>query len=171
MVLMAINAPCALMSIVRASSRKGLRCRVLPNMNSGILTRAFSILLMDLDGLKQINDKYGHVTGSRAICRVAEVLRQHCRSVDTAARYGGDEFALVLSETDEGAVRRVAARIKKHLASDPETPQLNLSAGTATYPQNGPSAQHLLETADRELYSGKAKSRGSRTVRQLRLEL
>src|SRR6266699_3282967 len=56
--------------------------------------RPFSVLLLDLDGLKKINDSYGHLVGSRAICRLADILRIHCRAVDTAARYGGDEFAL-----------------------------------------------------------------------------
>src|SRR5207249_1236467 len=58
--------------------------------------RPFAVLLLDLDGLKAINDSYGHLVGSRAICRVADILRIHCRAIDTAARYGGDEFALVL---------------------------------------------------------------------------
>jgi diguanylate cyclase (GGDEF)-like protein len=138
---------------------------------SGRTNRPFSIVLMDLDGLKEINDKHGHLIGSRAICRVAGVLRQHCRSVDTAARYGGDEFALILPETDGEAARQVAARIQQHLASEVETPQLGLSAGTATYPQNGTSVQHLLEAADRQLYSVKAVSRGSKSWRQLPLGL
>jgi len=56
--------------------------------------RPFSVLLLDLDDLKKINDNYGHLVGSRAICRLADVLRIHCRAIDTAARYGGDEFAL-----------------------------------------------------------------------------
>ncbi len=67
---------------------------------SGRTNRPFSVLLMDLDGLKKINDRHGHVIGSRALCRVATILRLNSRSIDTAARYGGDEFALVLPETN-----------------------------------------------------------------------
>jgi diguanylate cyclase (GGDEF)-like protein len=123
---------------------------------SGRTNRPFSILLMDLDKLKEINDRLGHQTGTRAICRVAEVLRQHCRAVDTAARYGGDEFALLLPETNDMAARRVASRIERHLESSTEEPKLSVSIGVATHPPSGSSAQHLLECADRELYTQKA---------------
>jgi diguanylate cyclase (GGDEF)-like protein len=123
---------------------------------SGRTNRSFSVLLMDLDKLKEINDRYGHQTGTRAISRVAEVLRQHCRTVDTAARYGGDEFSLLLPETSEAAARRVASRIKQHLESATEEPKLTVSIGVATHPQSGTSVQHLLESADQELYAQKA---------------
>lgn len=126
---------------------------------SGRTNRQFSVLLMDLDKLKEINDRYGHQTGTRAICRVAEVLRQHCRAVDTAARYGGDEFSLLLPETGETAARRVASRIKRHLENSTEEPKLTVSVGVATHPPSGASVQHLLESADQELYAQKA-SRG-----------
>jgi diguanylate cyclase (GGDEF)-like protein len=126
---------------------------------SGRTNRPFSILLMDLDKLKEINDRHGHQTGTRAICRVAEVLRQHCRAIDIAARYGGDEFALLLPETGETPARRVAYRIKKHLEASTEEPKLTVSIGVATHPLNGSSSQHLLEAADQELYAQKA-SRG-----------
>ncbi|PYU20385.1 MAG: hypothetical protein DMG30_21275 [Acidobacteria bacterium] len=126
---------------------------------SGRTNRPFSVLLMDLDKLKEINDHYGHQAGTRAICRVAEVLRQHCRTVDTAARYGGDEFSLLLPETSEAAARRVASRIKRHLEGSTEQPRLTLSVGVATHPPSGTSVQQLLESADQELYMQKA-SRG-----------
>lgn len=123
---------------------------------SGRTNRHFSVLLMDLDKLKEINDRHGHQTGTRAICRVAEVLRQHCRAIDTAARYGGDEFALLLPETSDIAARRVASRIKQHLEAATEEPKLTVSVGVATHPSNGTSVQHLLESADQELYAQKA---------------
>jgi diguanylate cyclase (GGDEF)-like protein len=138
---------------------------------SGRTNRPFSILLMDLDGLKEINDRYGHLTGSQALCRVANVLRTHSRSVDTAARFGGDEFALILPETTEDAARQVATRIRRQLASDDETPRLSLSIGVATYPESGLSAQLLLDAADRELYTAKMLSKKSRGARQLPLGL
>jgi len=126
---------------------------------SGRTGRPFSVLLMDLDRLKEINDRHGHQTGTRAICRVAEVLRQHCRAIDTAARYGGDEFSLLLPETEEAAARRVAGRIQQRLEIDTEEPKLSVSIGVATHPINGASVLHLLESADLELYAQKA-SRG-----------
>jgi diguanylate cyclase (GGDEF)-like protein len=122
---------------------------------SGRTDRPFSVLLMDLDRLKGINDHYGHLAGSRALCRVADILRLHCRSIDTAARYGGDEFALVLPETDKIAAQQVADRIRIHLEIDEEIPRLSLSVGIATYPQSGHSVQQLLESADRALYTMK----------------
>jgi diguanylate cyclase (GGDEF)-like protein len=125
---------------------------------SGRTNRSFSVLLMDLDGLKRINDRFGHLIGTRALCRVAQTLRLHCRSVDTAARYGGDEFALVLPETDEKAAEQVAERIRIRLETDEEAPPLSLSIGIATFPQCGTSIHHLLDWADRDLYFKKARS-------------
>ncbi len=130
---------------------------------SGRTNRSFSVLLMDLDGLKTINDRYGHLTGSRALCRVADILRLHCRSIDTAARYGGDEFALVLPETGDLAAQQVADRIRDRLELDEEVPRLRLSIGLATFPRCGNSVQQLLEFADRALYTMKQRSKGERT--------
>jgi diguanylate cyclase (GGDEF)-like protein len=126
---------------------------------SGRTNRSFSVLLMDLDRLKGINDRYGHLAGSRALCRVADILRLHCRSIDTAARYGGDEFALVLPETNELAARQVAERIRNRLKVDEEIPPISVSIGIATFPQRGSSIQQLLESADRALYTMKEQSK------------
>jgi len=123
--------------------------------------RPFSVLLLDLDGLKKINDNFGHLFGSRAICRLADALRIHCRAVDTAARYGGDEFALVLPESTEEDAHRVANRIREVLASDTEQPPLSASIGISTYRGDGERIEKLLSEADQDLYAEKAK-RGKR---------
>src|SRR6266436_1416789 len=135
---------------------------------SGRTNRSFSVLLMDLDRLKGINDRYGHIAGSHALCRVADTLRLQCRSIDTAARYGGDEFALVLPETGEIAAQQVADRIRDCLEIDEEIPRLSMSIGRATFPQSGHSVQQLLESADRALYAMKEKLKTGKAQRQRR---
>src|SRR5258708_6597762 len=123
--------------------------------------RPFSVLLLDLDGLKKINDNFGHLFGSRAICRLADVLRIHCRAVDTAARYGGAEFALVLPESTEDDAHRVANRIREVLASDTEPPPLSASIGISTYRGDGEPIEKLASEAAQGFSSQKAK-RGKR---------
>jgi diguanylate cyclase (GGDEF)-like protein len=118
----------------------------------------FSLLLLDLDGLKKINDIYGHIVGSLAIMRVAEVLLLSSREVDTPARYGGDEFALVLPESSFESATRVAQRISQRLAEDVEVPTLSISVGVAEYPRDGSTIENLLSAADRALYEAKRQS-------------
>ena len=113
--------------------------------------RSFALLLMDLDGLKMINDAHGHLVGSRALCRMAHILQNHSRKIDTAARYGGDEFALVIPEADMGVARQLAHRIMERLSGDGEEPALSVSIGAAVCPQDGKSIEMLLRAADRDL--------------------
>ncbi|MGB9423565.1 MAG: sensor domain-containing diguanylate cyclase [Candidatus Acidiferrum sp.] len=119
--------------------------------------REFSLLLLDLDGLKQINDRFGHLTGNRALCRLAQILSDCCRSVDTAARHGGDEFAIVLPETGIQASTLVGHRICDLLAKDNEEPALSVSFGVASYPREADTVGTLLYAADTALYAMKSK--------------
>jgi diguanylate cyclase (GGDEF)-like protein len=121
--------------------------------------RPFSVVLFDMDGLKVINDQYGHLTGSRALVRLGKVLRNHSRAIDTAARYGGDEFAIILPEAGKDIASRIVARIRERMASDTEKPSLSASAGVAAFPEDGDTPEKLLAAADRALY--RMKHRGS----------
>jgi diguanylate cyclase (GGDEF)-like protein len=117
--------------------------------------RPFSIVLLDMDGLKLINDQYGHLVGSRALVRIGKILRNHSRAIDTPARYGGDEFALVLPEAGKDISSRVVSRIRERLSTEPEHPPLSVSAGVAAYPEDGDTPEKLLGAADRALYAMK----------------
>jgi diguanylate cyclase (GGDEF)-like protein len=128
--------------------------------------RPFSVILLDLDGLKKINDMHGHVVGSLALCRMAEVLHLSCRAIDTPARYGGDEFALVLPGTSTEDARRVAQRISQRLTEDVEVPRLSVSIGIAEYPRDGLTIEHILSAADQALYNEKHRLAGRSEVTQ-----
>ena len=84
--------------------------------------RSAAVLLFDLDGLKKINDTHGHIVGSRALCRLADALRVECRSVDTATRHGGDEFTVILPDTNAEGAGNLARRVANRLANDDEDP-------------------------------------------------
>ncbi len=122
----------------------------------------FAVAFFDMDGLKRINDELGHLIGSRAVCRFAETLRASCRATDTAARYGGDEFVVILPDTDDEGARVVIQRVEERLAEDPDKPELAVSAGVAVYPRDGGTPTTLLSAADRALYVVKASKANAR---------
>jgi diguanylate cyclase (GGDEF)-like protein len=121
----------------------------------------FAVLLLDLDGMKRINDRHGHLVGNRALSRLSEVLQSCGRNIDTVARFGGDEFAMLLLETDGTAARQVAGRVLVRLAADQEEPRLTVGIGISGYPSDGDTVESLLEAADRALYQMKRNGGGA----------
>jgi diguanylate cyclase (GGDEF)-like protein/PAS domain S-box-containing protein len=121
--------------------------------------REFALLFLDLDGLKKINDRFGHLVGSQALCRLADVMCICSRKIDTPARFGGDEFALVLPETGQVQANLVTQRICGGLANDGREPKLSVSVGVAIYPKDGEKVDSLLGAADAALYAMKARKR------------
>ena len=136
--------------------------------------RQFTVLLLDLDDLKGINDRVGHLAGNRALKRLSSVLKEQSRGTDVAARYGGDEFAVLLIDSDLGMAQRVVERINTRLQNDREEPKLGVSIGIGLYPDDGRTAHELLEVADRQMYQRKKERKlgmaysttGSRTGRR-----
>ncbi|HXM96105.1 MAG TPA: sensor domain-containing diguanylate cyclase [Candidatus Dormibacteraeota bacterium] len=120
--------------------------------------REFALLMFDMDGLKQINDKHGHLTGSQALCRVADALTMFCRDIDTAARFGGDEFALLLPETGAEAAQSVAVRICTSISEDGNGPPLSVSVGVGVYPRDGETIDNLVCAADSSMYAMKRRT-------------
>jgi diguanylate cyclase (GGDEF)-like protein len=122
--------------------------------------RPFSLLVADLDRFKQINDELGHKAGDRALVEVSELLLAQVRAVDTAARIGGDEFALLLSDADDvhaaGVAERLDAAVAAHAAKErwPGT----ISIGVSVSNTDGVSLDDLLRHADSRLYLAKRRS-------------
>lgn len=119
------------------------------------MSRHFALLMLDVDDLKKINDTHGHHAGSRALCRVAEALRAECRAIDTPARHGGDEFAVILPDTDHEGARNLALRLASRIANDGEKPPASFSYGVGVYPPDGQTLDQLLVKADEYLYAMK----------------
>src|SRR5882762_3142865 len=120
--------------------------------------RPLSLLFIDLDGFKSINDTHGHLFGSRALVEAAAVIRQSARETDVVARFGGDEFALILPDTGgEGAFavgERIRERIAAHrfLVGDGLDIHLTVSVGVATLPDAAASVEELVQAADKAMY-------------------
>jgi diguanylate cyclase (GGDEF)-like protein len=119
----------------------------------------FGVLLMDIDGLKRVNDSHGHQAGDRVLIQVAIGLKRSIRSVDVAARLGGDEFCVLAPEQESEAAttlaERLAATVGEHVAS-PDDPAVGLSIGVVSCPRHGADAEALIDAADRAMYRAKA---------------
>jgi diguanylate cyclase (GGDEF)-like protein len=125
---------------------------------------SFSVLFMDIDHFKQVNDSRGHLVGSRVLVELSKILNQQMRVTDYGFRYGGDEFILILVGSDSSQALGVAERIRKQVESsvfdvDGEKIKVTLSIGIATYPDHANTKEEILELADRAMYCGKNKSR------------
>jgi diguanylate cyclase (GGDEF)-like protein len=124
-----------------------------------------SLLAIDLDGFKQVNDTHGHGVGDRVLSQVADLLRQHCRPGDTVGRRGGDELAMMLPGCDAAAAARMAERLRAAAATTPialpdgNAVQVTLSIGIATTTTATSDVPVLIETADRALYEAKRAGR------------
>ena len=118
--------------------------------------RAFCLVMLDLDDLKAVNDRYGHIAGDQVLRSVADVVRSGVRKIDTAARYGGDEFVALLPETDPTGGWVVAEKIRLTVAEQGSfDPGPTVSVGVVSYPADGRSADALLVSADRAMYASK----------------
>jgi diguanylate cyclase (GGDEF)-like protein len=128
------------------------------------LKKTFSVLFMDLDFFKKVNDTRGHWIGSKLLVEVAKLIQQCTRTCDYSFRYGGDEFVVVLVDTDlengQIVAERIRGRIEQHeFVVEGHSIKLTMSIGMAAYPQHASSTVELIKLADQAMYYGKSKSR------------
>ncbi len=127
--------------------------------------RPFSVLFMDLDHFKAVNDQHGHLSGSRLLVEVARVLRSCVRDEDVVVRYGGDEYVVLLVGIDSGGGLKVAERIRRaiedhrFLSREGARVRVTASIGLASFPEHAGSKAEILDAADRAMYRGKRSNR------------
>jgi diguanylate cyclase (GGDEF)-like protein len=120
-----------------------------------------SLIFLDLDGFKSINDRHGHLCGSRALVEVGAVIRATVREIDVVARFGGDEFTVILPQTGRAGARVIAERIRERIAATHYLKahglevRVTASLGIATYPEHGVTGDALVARADQAMYSAK----------------
>jgi len=128
---------------------------------------SLAVVVCDLDGFKQVNDRFGHLTGNKLLQAVGQGLKEHCREYDFVARMGGDEFVVVLPGANEDVVkqrrRRLAAMVERAGLDLCGEQVVGLSLGSSFYPQDGRSAEDLLSRADSKMYEDKAMRKMARS--------
>jgi len=117
--------------------------------------------MADLDRFKAINDTFGHTAGDQVLKAVGDYLHGSIRDVDSVGRYGGEEFVMLLPETDKAPARGLSERLRKGIAAMElgNLPQITISMGVATFPEDGRTVDELLQKADAALYAAKKKGR------------
>ena len=127
------------------------------------LDKPVSVVFLDIDHFKRINDDYGHEVGDNALQRIGRMVRHTFRVTDSACRYGGEEFALIFPETPKDAALGMAERLRAMLAALPPTAEvprsMTASFGVASFPEDGTDSAALIRSADRALYQAKANGR------------
>lgn len=124
----------------------------------------FTIVFIDLNGFKPINDTYGHLVGDKILKHIANILKQNVREGDIIARYGGDEFIIFLPRTPKEIAEKLAKRLKEKVNNAPyvwegEKIPLDFSAGVATYPEDGHDLKTMTRVADERMYEQKKKDK------------
>ena len=124
----------------------------------------FSCLMIDIDYFKDFNDRYGHIVGDVILRELSRAIQENIRQIDLIGRYGGEEFSVVLTETDKDAARLAAERIRKaiedrHIRVYDEELKITVSIGISTYPYDGEDIERLIDKADSALYQAKQAGR------------
>ena len=124
----------------------------------------FSCLMIDIDYFKDFNDRYGHVVGDAILRELSRTIQENIRQIDLICRYGGEEFSVILSETDKDAAGLAAERIRRaiedrHVLVYDEELKITVSIGISTYPDDGKEIERLIDKADSALYQAKQTGR------------
>lgn len=137
----------------------------------------FSLLMLDLDHFKNVNDQYGHQTGNIVLREVSGIIKQCLRDVDIIARYGGEEFVVILPQTGDNDALMIAERIRTSIETayfsniqGQRDIQISISIGIASYPNGVHTAEQLLEKVDQALYDAKAEGRNKVHMSDMNLQ-
>jgi diguanylate cyclase (GGDEF)-like protein len=145
-------------SLTGAYNRKAI-IHLMEHMIDNQKIKVFSVLLLDIDEFKSINDTMGHLVGDKCLKSLSIIVKKNLRSGDYMGRYGGDEFIILLPSTDTKVALIVAERFRRCIEEETANPSFTVSIGVATYPADGEKMSALFEYADAGLYISKENGR------------